>query len=90
MIEIEDQLELIDIFPNLIPPPPFPECQKTCAHFGGPKDDYFPLTHDRRCGYGMSIYGSSGEELFETIVNGRVLMHCKLYERKTKGRNDQH
>lgn len=75
---MSDQLHLFGV----IDPPEFGDCFTSCAHFGGPNDDYFPGTHTRRCMYGISQCGTSGADMYQRTVNNRVHVYCRFYEPK--------
>lgn len=77
------QMTLFEYAPEIIPPPEWVKCFKTCKHFDSHPDfmpDYFPGNRRvKRCNY-CDHEGTSGKQFKMELINGICHMYCKYYE----------
>lgn len=72
------QMALYDF--GVTDPPQVWDCMKTCARADIFTDE-FPLG-GKRCLYGLTQCGTSGEDTYEKIVDNLVTIYCKYYKSK--------
>ena len=80
-----EQISMYEIAPDVMPTPEVWECMETCVH---PYGKYLQLNvpgfKHGRCRYGLFTDGTSGNDWYETIINGYSHFYCKYYKRKER------
>ena len=78
---MNEQLELSDVFPDIMPKPTLWECMKTCEHCGKIMD-HFPGSTRERCLYG---YTQDPVHSTKAVLDKRGIwrVYCKYYKRRT-------
>lgn len=76
------QMTLFDY--GVTDPPALWECMKTCARSDIYTDE-FPLG-GKRCLYGLKQDGTSGNDMYQRVVDNKVTFYCRYY--KSKEEND--
>lgn len=77
------QISMHEVTDAFVPDyPKYPECYHSCVHFTAENQDYYPGTLKKRCTYGRTQCGTSGDDLVETEIDGWSHMWCRFYERR--------
>lgn len=77
--ELDGQMSIYDLCPDMRPVPELWDCMKTCKNCGIYMD-HFPNGGDR-CRYGDHLVGTSGKDTYDVVENNIVKMYCRFYER---------
>lgn len=79
---MNEQIDIFEVYPKAVNPPPKWECMKTCAR-ANIYTDYFPIRqYGKRCLYGLTQDNTTGKDTYEVIKNNEVKHYCKYYKMK--------
>lgn len=83
--QITGQISILDITPDIVPPPEYLKCYETCAYYGLEMDTFPGCPDKPRCLYGYNQMKREGKRsCFKTILVDNVWHSwCIYYRRKS-------